>query len=288
MTVSLDPKQIVWNTFDGLEPPIAGWQDQVGYWEDYTSRFFRSNGRDYMQEDSNVARWLSASDRAPFANMLLALLPLLRERADLGDLDLVILAHWLPDIHLGTSVTNLALHSLGIDDGLGFAVSDRGRSAPFFALHCIGRYLAHGRRKALLVTMDQKHLLYRSPVVEAIHPFNAASMVVLREGGAGPLNYRGYRRLSGQEYETVGRAARQLAEQFDVDLENCTLVADRHILPQVDWPGPVLPQEQRLLCSAPFAALASQEADGCDYLLMNWEDGVASGVYLSSKGGERS
>ncbi|WP_112804226.1 hypothetical protein [Rhizobium sp. SYY.PMSO] len=286
MTISLDPKQIVWNTFDGLEPPVAGWQDQVGYWEDYTGRFFRSNGRDYTPDDSNVARWLSASDRAPFANMLLALLPLLRERADLDDLDLVLLAHWLPDIHLGTSVTNLALHSLGIDDGLGFAVSDRGRSAPFFALHCIGRYLANGRRKALLITMDQRHLLYRSPVIETINPFNAASMVVLSERGTGPLTYRGYRRLSDRECETVGRAARRLAQQFDVDPANCTLVADRHILPDTHWPGPVLPQEQRLLCSAPFAALASHGAEGGDYLLLNWEDGVASGVCLSSRGGE--
>ncbi|SCW88832.1 hypothetical protein SAMN02927900_06144 [Rhizobium mongolense subsp. loessense] len=286
MTISLDPKRIVWNTFDGLEPPIAGWQDQVDYWEDYTSRFFRSNGKDYTRDDSNVARWLTASDRAPFANMLLALLPILRERADLCDLDLVILAHWLPDIHLGTSVTNLALHSLGIDDGLGFAVSDRGRSASLFALHCIGRYLANGRKKALLVTMDQKHLLYRSPIVEAANPFNAASMVVLSQGCEDPLHYRGYRRLPNQPCDTVETAAYRLAKRFDLDAANCILVADRHILPHVDWSGPVLPQEPRLLCSAPFAALADHSAEGRDYLLMNWETDGASGVYLSSERGD--
>lgn len=288
MTISIDPGQIVWRTFEGLEPPVTEWPEQVAYWEDYTSRFFRSNGRDFKQEDSNVPQWLSASDRAPFANMLLALLPLLRERADLSDVDLVILAHWLPDIHLGTSVTNLALYNLGIENGLGFAVSDRGRSAAFFALHCIDRYLANGRRKALLITMDQRHLLYHSDLIATINPFNAASIVVLDKNGSGALIYRGYHRLTDEQGEAVDHASRRLAQHFDIDPGSCTLIVDRQLLSQIDWPGRVLPQEQRLLCSAPFAALASDEDQPGDYLLMNWEDSVASGVYLSSKRGEIS
>ncbi|WP_320203668.1 hypothetical protein [Agrobacterium rosae] len=287
MTMSINPQSIVWGTFDGLEPPAANWADQVDYWEDYTRRFFRSNGKDYGPQDSNVVRWLTATDRAPFAHMLQALLPALRARADIADVDLVIFAHWLPDIHLGTSVTNLALHSLGLDAGLGFAISDRGRSAPLFAMHCIDRYLTRERNKALLIVMDQKHLLYNSAVVSEIAPLNSASMMVLSRGDDGSLHYRGYHRRPCLMREGVAAETAGLATHFGLDPASCVLVSDGDLIAETGWPGPALPQEPRLLCSAPLVALADHAKEGGDYLLVTYENECLSGVCLSARKGSR-
>jgi hypothetical protein len=287
MTISIDPKSIVWGTFAGLEPPVTDWSGQIDYWEDYTRRFFRSNGKDYAPGDSNVVRWLTATDRAPFANMLQALLPALSERADLADVDLVIFAHWLPDIHLGTSVTNLALHSLGLEKGLGFAISDRGRSAPLFAMHCIDRYLSRDRMKALLIVMDQKHLLYKSPVVADIEPFNSASIMVLSRDENGPLHYRGYYRRPGLTSERLAAETMGFAEHFGLDPAFCVLVADGGLIAETGWPGPVLAQEPRLLCSAPLVALANHAQDGRDYLLITYENECLSGAFFAAAKGSR-
>ncbi|WP_028003875.1 hypothetical protein [Sinorhizobium meliloti] len=288
MTISINPQSIVWGTFTGLEPPVAEWSTQVDYWEDYTRRFFRSNGKDYAANDSNVVRWLTATDRAPFSHMLQALLPALSERAEVADVDLVIFAHWLPDIHLGTSVTNLALHSLGLDQGLGFAISDRGRSAPLFAMHCIDRYLTRDRRKALLIVMDQKHLLYKSPVVADLDPLNSASMMVLSRNDDGPLHYRGYYRQHGLTRERLSAEIAGVAEHFGLYPADCVLVADGDLIVVSDWPGPRLQQEPRLLCSAPLIALANHGEQGRDYLLITYESECLSGVCFSAQERSRS
>src|SRR5260370_40721871 len=99
-----------------------------------------------------------------------ALLTRLARNAVLTDVDFVLLAHWLPDLHLGSSVTNFAMHHLGLGKAFGFAISDRGLSAPFFALDCIDKYLRSGRNKARLLVMDQTHLLYKSGLTAALMP----------------------------------------------------------------------------------------------------------------------
>src|SRR5436190_20125643 len=99
-----------------------------------------------------------------------ALLNRLSQRAAISDVDFVLLAHWLPDLHLGTSVTNFAMHHLGLSGAFGFAISDRGLSAPLFAVECIDKYLRDGRGKAVLMIMDQKHLLYKSALIDSLSP----------------------------------------------------------------------------------------------------------------------
>jgi hypothetical protein len=287
MTISVDPKSIIWSTFNGLEPPAPDWARHIDYWEDYTRRFFGSNGKEYTSQDSNVARWLSAPDRAPFVHMLKALLPLLKERADLSDVDLVIVAHWFPDIHLGTSVSNFALHYLGLENGFGFAISDRGLSAPFFALHCIDRYLVGDRKKALLITMDQKHLLYNSSVVAKIDPYNSASMMVLRRSDDGVLRYRGYCRNPDVVQQDLGNEIWQIATRFGIDATQSTLIADPDILRHVEWAGPTHAQNRRLLCTAPFAVLADHAADCAGHLLVSYQSRSLSAIYFSVEEGRR-
>lgn len=283
MTISVDPKSIVWGTFNGLEPPAPDWSKHIEYWEDYTRRFFGSNGKEYTTRDSNVIQWLSAPDRAPFVHMLKALLPLLKERADLSDIDLVVVAHWLPDIHLGTSVSNFALHYLGLENAFGFAISDRGLSAPFFALHCIDRYLVEDRKKALLIVMDQKHLLYKSSIVAEIDPYNSASLMVLRRSDDDALRYCGYCRSPDVTHQNLGAEIRQIAAHFGIDATRSTLVSDTDLLPHVDWAGPIRTQNRRLLCTAPFAILADHATNSRDHLLVSYQDRSLSAVCFSEK-----
>lgn len=282
MNMFIDPRTIVCGTFGGLEPPAAVSASQIDYWEDYTRRFFKSNGRVYTEDDSNVARWLSADDRAPFVEMVRALLPSLTARADLSDIDLVILAHWLPDIHLGTSVTNFTLHTLDLAEGLGFAISDRGASAPLFALHCIERYLTGPRSKALLMVMDQKHLLYRSELVDRVDPLNSASLVLVQRDKHGPLRYRGYLRRPGIGRSGLAEQLRIMAQEFGLHSQACTLIADAEIADGSGWHGPVLVQDKRLLCSAPFAVLAGQGKPGNDYLIVVHDEFSLTGIGFSA------
>ena len=184
----------------------------------------------------------------------------------------MLLAHWLPDLHLGTSVTNFAMHTLGLTDSFGFAISDRGRSAPLFALDCIGRYLGPERRRALLMVMDQKHLLYRAPLVEALRPANAAALMVLEHGGASGLHLAGYRRVPLVTAPDLAARLDGWCAEFGIDPDATCLVADPAVLAHVDHRGPTLAQAPRLLCSAPFAALAQCQGDRPTLLVCHEQD----------------
>jgi hypothetical protein len=191
----LDPKHMVWDRFGCLEPPPQSWTEAVAFWEDYTDAFFRSNGIPCTPADSNVKECLQQTDRASFVRMAEVLLTRLAAVAVLRDVKLVLLAHWLPDFHLGTSVTNFAMHYLNLDGAFGFAVSARGLSAPLFALECMDRYLRDGKTKGLLMVMDQKHLLHKSRVKDAMRPDNNGCVMVLEHRKGPGLTYLGYRRV---------------------------------------------------------------------------------------------
>ena len=250
MSVHVDPAHIVWDVFDCLEPPREEWREQFAYWEDYVEKFFRSNGMDWDPADSNVEAWLMAPDRAPFAAMVDALLPRLAERTALGGTDAILLAHWLPDLHLGTSVTNFAMHRLGLEDCFGLAVSDRGLSAPFFAFDCLVKYLAAGRRRGLLVVTDQKHLMYRSDLVRRLEPLNSACILALDLEAREGLRYAGYARADAPpEGAPLAPVVEGLRERLGLSPDTVP------IGPPDLAPGGV-ETDGRLVCSAPFAALA--------------------------------
>lgn len=252
----LDRDAIVFDRFGGLEPPEERWREDVPFWEEFTESLFRSNGLAYdAQRDGNIATFLTATDRAPFAAMVETLLPRLAARAPLADIDLVVLAHWLPDLHLGTSVTNFAMHALGLQDATGFAVSDRGLAAPLVALDMAARW-AKPRGRALVMVMDQKHLLHRCPEVDALSPENAACLMLFDDFGTGDLGYAGYRRVPLAPGDDPREATLGLAHALALEPARTMLIAAPDLCVASERDFFVAPTDARHVCAAPFAVLA--------------------------------
>jgi hypothetical protein len=281
MTPPLSLRQIVWSRFDCLEPLPQYSREDILYWEDYTAAFFRSNGMAYQPEDSNVQQCLQAQDRTPFVGMAEALLKRLTDCAVVDDVDFVVLAHWLPDLHLGSSVTNFAMHYLGLKSAFGFAISDRGLSAPLFALDCIDKYLRDDRKKALLMVMDQKHLLYRSRLRDSFKPDNNGCVMLLERRTAPGLTYLGYRRTALPCAGSLPDSCRSMLASLSLRREVTTIItAD----PQLESlaPAQVVMADARLVCAAPFAALSEAVAPNCDYLLVTCDKHCLCGVGFRS------
>jgi hypothetical protein len=284
MIPHLSLKHITWDRFGCLEPCQPGWLDELPYWEDYTAAFFRSNGLQYHAEDSNVKEWLEAEDRAPFVKMAEVLLTRLATKTVLNDVDFVLLAHWLPDLHLGSSVTNFAMHHLGLDKAFGFAISDRGLSAPFFALDCIDKYLRGGRNKALLMVMDQKHLLYKSRLTEALMPSNNACVMLLERRNGPGLIYLGYRRYVVASPAGLAQECLALFDSLSLRREAMTIIASDGLFAGLDLPGHIRMADPRLVCAAPFVELSESLVSNRDYLLLTRDTHSLCGVAFRSQG----
>jgi hypothetical protein len=278
MAPCLDVERIVWQRFGCLEPSQPEWLHDLAYWEDYAAAFFRSNGRTYGPERSNVRGWLEAADRAPFVRMADVLLTRLASQADLRDVDFVLFAHWLPDLHLGTSVTNFAMHRLGLRTAFGFAISDRGLAAPFVAFDCIDRFLQDEGRKALLMIMDQKHLLYRSRARETLDPDNNACMLLLARRPTRGFAYLGYRRLVLEKGSSMHQTCRALLDAFSLRGRSTTIVTADPLLASFGLSDRTVMADRRLVCAAPFAALAEARAPGRDCLLLARDGQAVCGV----------
>jgi hypothetical protein len=283
MTLPLNLTHIVWDRFGCLEPWQQSWNDQRSYWEDYTAAFFRSNGTEYRFADSNVSEWMGAADRAPFVKMAEALLERLRNRTLLHDLDMLLLAHWLPDLHLGSSVTNLAMHHLGLSNACGFAISDRGLSAPLFALDCIAKYLRDSRRKALLMVMDQKHLLYKSRLKDAVMPDNSACLMLLERRRGPGLVYLGYRRHIVRSSESLFAQCLELLDSLSLRRNMTTIITSDHQVASIRGSARVATADPHLVCAAPFVALAENPEANRDYLLLTRGDQCLCGVGFRSQ-----
>lgn len=91
-------------------------------------------------------------------------LAMLEELGELGEPDLVILAHTAPDIDV-TGAAALALASRLKDEPPAFAVGGQGAATSFTALHIAAEYLRCGdARRVLVLLLDQAALPYRVPV----------------------------------------------------------------------------------------------------------------------------
>ena len=269
MTLFVDTNQIVWDSFGELEPPQPEWRDQIEYWQDYLEKFFHSNGMTYDPADDNIEQWLLADDRAPFSLMVRELLPRLPEDAGLDDTDAVLLAHWLPDLHMGTSVTNFVMHELGLKDCFGFAISDRGLSAPFFAFDTLYKSLRAQKRKGLLVIADQKHLLYKSDMVSKLNPRNAATVVRMDLDNTNGFAYCGYQRVARQDVDTARAAIDTAIAGFALPTENVSLIGPKSLLDAAEVAQAArIDTEESLICSAPFAAFAEVSDMSRDYVLL--------------------
>jgi hypothetical protein len=283
MTLRLDLATVVFDEFGCLEPAEPRWLAEKDYWEDFNARFFRSNGLDYGPELSNVDTWLTAPDRAPYAFMARELLSRLGRTTALDDIEFVLLAHWLPDLHLGTSVTNFVQHQLGLSHAFGFAISDRDRSAPLFALNCIDAYLKRPGARALLLVMDQKHLLYRSKLIDTLDPVNSAAAMILERGGAAGLTVLDYQHLPQTTPDRLADAVVGLCHLHSFDPARTTLVADPKVLHLANHPGPTRAQDPRHLCAAPFAALARSAETLGDTLVLAHDGETLTAIALAGE-----
>jgi hypothetical protein len=288
MTLYIDPAQIVWGAFDALEPSRPEWTEQFAYWDDYVEKFFRSNGLPFSPGDSNVENWLMAPDRAPFAEMVRHLLPRLSERADLSGTEAILFAHWLPDLHMGTSVTNFAMHQLALSSCFGFAISDRGLSAPFFAFDTLYKYLKAKNGPGLLLIADQKHLLYKSSVVDSLAPKNAAAAVRLDPSKTAGFAYRGYRRVAledganGEADLLIG----ELVQQFGLDADRLTVIGPDALIGDCGLLGvEMIVTDETLVCSAPFAAFADNADLSRDWLLLCRDARHVTALAFGGRGG---
>lgn len=269
MTLYVDPAQIVWGAFDALEPSRPEWVEQFDYWRDYVEKFFRSNGLDFSAEDSNVEQWLMAPDRAPFSEMVRQLLPRLTCQADLSGTEAILFAHWLPDLHMGTSVTNFAMHELGLTNCFGFAISDRGLSAPFFAFDTMHKYLAAKGCSGLLLIADQKHLLYKSRLVDQLAPRNSATAIRLDPANREGFAYLGYRRAPLPNGRDNAMLVADFADGFRLNRRNLTVVGPAALAQGAASEGlDTIVTDDTLVCSAPFAALSDGYDLSRDYLLL--------------------
>lgn len=281
MTPPLSVNKIVWSRFDGLETPPAYSDEDIRYWDNYTAALFRSNGMAYTSAHSNVKECLRAQDRTPFVGIAEALLKRLTDCAVLDDVDFIVLAHWLPDLHLGSSVTNFAMYHLGLKSAFGFAISDRGLSAPLFALDCIDKYLRDDRRKALLMVMDQKYLLYKSRLSDSVKPDNCGCVMLLERCSTPQLSYLGYRRMALPRAESLPDNCRSMFASLSLQRDTTTMITADPQLASLA-PAQVVLADARLVCAAPFAALSEAVAPNRDYLVMTRDSNCLCGVGFRS------
>jgi hypothetical protein len=200
----------------------------------------------------------------------------------LHDVEFVLVAHWLPDLHIGTSITNFAMHRLGLKTAFGFAISDRGLAAPFVALDCIDKYLQNGRRKALLMVMDQKHLLYHSPVHTSLNPNNNACIMVLERRPAPELSYLGYRRLALACPPSVYDRCLEIMASLSLRSHATTIITSDPLIASLTLPAHTVTADSHLVCAAPFVALSGSLAPNRDYLLLARDAQAVCGVAFRS------
>ncbi|AHL34079.1 hypothetical protein CD58_14675 [Pseudomonas brassicacearum] len=184
MSLEFATSHILWRPFARENDSPAVDDGQLKVVKDFVNAFFCSHGHSGQAQDAHALRWYAAQD-VTFRTMLKQLVGELANQAVLNDLDLVVLAHWTPDVEVGCSVTNAIIYETGAHDAFGMAISDHGLSSTFLALQVIEDYLGdmnHGGqgKKALLLIADQDAILYDSPALARLNPVPSACVVMLR------------------------------------------------------------------------------------------------------------
>ncbi|YCO04385.1 hypothetical protein ACB087_12730 [Vibrio sp. VNB-15] len=283
MTLTLNPHHLVCDTFGNLETFNPQWLTQQEHWEGFMQAFFESNGLTYNRvSDSRVQACIDAEDKAAFSSMIDTLLPRLTESTNIQGVNTVLMAHWTPDLHLGTSVVNHAIHRLNLnEDCFGLAISDRGLSAPLFALACLERHLDQADEEALLLIADQKNLLYKSPLMTRLSPRNSACVLKVEHNGIG-WRYRGYRKVPQVSPTELAETIQTLITEFEL-ASDVTVIADQTCLNALPNDHDHLATDSTLLCSAPFFTLQAQGRIDRDYLLVVYEQDTVYAVGLQGE-----
>ncbi|MEZ8273200.1 hypothetical protein AB6C54_18450 [Vibrio splendidus] len=274
MSITIHPSNITWDTFGNLETFEPKWLEERDHWENFIEALFHSNGLSYTPStDSNVEACILSEEKAAFSSMISHLLPRLEECTDLAEINTVLMAHWTPDLHLGTSVVNHVIHTLGLaPDSFGLAISDRGLSAPLFALDCLANYLNTAANPGLLLISDQKNLLYKSDLITSKKPENSACILKVESGGEG-WQYQGYRRVDDVTPQELGATIRCIQTELELSPSACIIASDP-CLTLLPCFSERIATDEHLLCSAPFVALQSKGRVEHDHLMVIYEDGL--------------
>ncbi|ACT04980.1 hypothetical protein Dd1591_0087 [Dickeya chrysanthemi Ech1591] len=281
MPTYIDPRSILHRSFT---PPASMSQQVISpaqeyYWHSYASRFFESNGLDWHERLANLQHSRQTGDLTSFINMISQLLPVYQARNDLSHIDSVLMAHWTPDLHLGSSVINYVIEELRLPACLALTISDRGPDAALFALSSIANCQREDNHDSLLLIADQSNLPYHSSLLDSLTPENNACLfsVCCDER---PLHYQGFCRHPQYTADTLTQSVDTLCRRFELQQERLCVVADPLLLAELPPSMTGIATNPHRVCAAPFVALAENYQPGCDYLLLVHHQDTLSAVAL--------
>ncbi|SLM65076.1 MULTISPECIES: hypothetical protein [Dickeya] len=270
MPTYLDPRLILHRHFPlpDVLPHHEVTPAQEYYWHDYTTRLFASNGLRWQEQLVNPQQYAKVvSNLTSFINMIGNLLPEYQAGNDTAHIDSVLMAHWTPDVHLGSSVVNYVIESLKLPACLALTISDRGPDAALFAFSSIANCQQDDDHDALLLIADQRHLLYRSALMTSLDPQSNACLFSV-SGHEQPLRYQGFCRQAQPDTASLTPAVQRLSHHFSLRTHRLCVIAEPLLL--AGLPASITPiaTNPRLVCAAPFVALAEHYQPGQDYLLL--------------------
>lgn len=284
MTLCLDPADIVFQSFHHTEMALPEWDADIPHWRSYTQHLFQANGETLDPQHDQVQSWITSPERAAFSDMIAALLPRLVAVIDPARVKTVLMAHWTPDLHMGSSVVNAAIHQLGLSACLAFAVSDRGADAALFALDGINDCLTGKDEDGLLLIAEQKNLMYFSPLMAQLRPENNACVCLLNKQQRG-LRYRGFKRMALAQWSNESLSS--AVEQLGLSSERLTLIGPAQRLEAAHADARSFAINPHLLCTAPFVALRTLWEPQRDYLLISENANGISLCGLAAEEGPR-
>lgn len=264
--IYLDPKNIYYRSFVFTEKNQPEWQQEIPHWRSYIQHFFHSNGLQLTDEQERVDEWINSPERAAFSDMILALLPEVKPVISPERIKSILMAHWTPDLHMGTSVVNAAIHALDLADCLALAISDRGPDAALFAMDGLNDCLDNKDEDGLLLIAEQKNLLYYSPLLDALKPENNACICLVNTRRQG-LEYRGYTKRVQDKLSSD--LVNEVIHKACLNPVKTIVIGPASALEQIRGEFHLQPTESSLLCSAPFVSLSKNWQPEKNYLLVS-------------------
>jgi len=264
MSLQFAATHILWRQFERHSAAPAVDDAQLKQVKDFVEAFFHAHGHTAQAQDRHASRWYAAQ-HLTFRAMLTQLVGELATQIPLNDVELVVLAHWTPDVEVGCSVTNAIIHQTGAHDAFGIAISDHGLSSPFLALQAIEDYLDDtnaGRpgKKALLLIADQDAIMYPSPSLERFNPVASACVVMLQKRADEPADGRATG-IVFKQYRTVPFPATQHALETLLNRLDMFTSMEEHL--------PLL-----ILTTACFAAQLRMHAQWASHRIESWDDAL--------------
>lgn len=264
--IYLDPSEIFYRSFSFTEMTQPEWAEEISHWRSYIHSFFHSNGMQLTDDCERVDAWVNSPERAAFSDMILALLPEAQPAIVPERVRTVLMAHWTPDLHMGTSVVNAAIHALALADCLALAISDRGPDAAIFALDGLNDCLADKDEDGLLLIAEQKSLMYHSPLLDRLAPQNNACVCVVNTRQRG-LHYRGYAKVA-QATLTPALINDRLSKA-GLRGADTVIIGPARKLCDLNDAFATVHTDESLLCAAPFVALRQHWQPLKNYLLVS-------------------